>query len=167
MKVLSNLKQGLLMGCLALGLSGSAVASTPNFTLPDLEGRQHALSDYRGQWVLVNYWATWCPPCLEELPELEVFHTNAEGEAVVLGVNTEDIGKPALQEFVEAQFLSFPILLAGSRPSADQVVGPIPGMPTSYLISPKGEVVARQVGPVTAEALRRFIAAYDADKPKS
>jgi thiol-disulfide isomerase/thioredoxin len=138
-----------------------ASESEDDFTLPDMDGRAHSLSDYRGKWVLVNYWATWCPPCLEELPELEVFHSGAEGKAVVLGVNMEAIGKPQLRAFVERQFLSFPILVAGERPSRDQLIGPVEGMPTSYLVTPEGEVVARQVGQITAEAITSFIERYE------
>ena len=146
---------------LALALVSAASANDADFTLPDLKGDPHSLSDYRGKWVLVNYWATWCPPCLEELPELEVFHSNAEGRAVVLGVNMEDIGKQRLRAFVEEQFLSFPILIASERPTREQLVGPVDGLPTSYLVAPSGEVVARQVGQVTAQALNQFINRYE------
>ncbi len=147
----------LLFWCLAnLAWAGE------DFTLPDLEGKTHRLSDYRGKWVLVNYWATWCPPCREELPELESFYAGSDGERVVLGVNMEDIDKERLAAFVDEQFLSYPILLAGSRPGRAQVLGPVEGLPTSYLISPEGEVVAMQVGPVTAEAIEAFIEQYEA-----
>ena len=142
-----------------------ASGSEDDFTLPDMDGRAHTLSDYRGQWVLVNYWATWCPPCLEELPELEVFHSGAAGKAVVLGVNMEAIAKPRLRAFVEQQFLSFPILVAGESPSRDQLIGPVEGMPTSYLVTPEGEVVARQVGQITAEAINAFIDRYEDNQP--
>ena len=142
-------------------LLASALAGANDFTLPDLDGRAQSLSDYRGRWVLVNYWATWCPPCREELPELEVFHNGAEGRAVVLGVNMEAIEKPALRAFVEQQFLSYPILVASDRPGRDQLIGPVDGLPTSYLVAPDGEIVARQVGPVTAEAIRAFIERYE------
>jgi len=135
-----------------------------DFTLPDMEGKPHSLSDYRGKWVLVNYWATWCPPCREELPELEILHSQSEGKTVVLGVNMEDIDLKPLRAFVDDQFLSFPILLAGSQPKESQLVGQIPGMPTSYLISPEGEVVARQVGTLTAKIVRSFISNFEADK---
>ena len=145
--------------------AGTSVAETDpagqDFTLRDLQGRSHSLSDYRGQWVLVNYWATWCPPCLEELPELEVFHNAAEGKAVVLGVNMEAIDQPELRAFVEQQFLSYPILVASENPGRDQLVGPVDGLPTSYLIAPSGKVVARQVGQITADAIRGFIERYE------
>lgn len=148
------------MGMLAATLSWANAPET-DFSLPGLDGKVHNLSDYRGKWVLVNYWATWCPPCLEELPELEVFHTGAEGKAVVLGVNMEEIDEKSLRTFVEEQFLSYPILVATARPSPDQVIEPIEGLPTSYLVTPEGEVVARQVGQITAEALRNFIEQYE------
>ncbi len=148
---------GVLM---AWCLAGLAMAGA-DFALPDLHGKVHHLSDYRGRWVLVNYWATWCPPCREELPELEVLH-DAEGKGpVVLGVNLEDIDKAALSAFVDEQFLSYPILLAGARPAHGQLLGPINGLPTSYLISPEGKVVARQEGPVTARDIEDFIEQYE------
>jgi peroxiredoxin len=142
-------------------LVGPVRADLPDFTLPGLDGQSHSLSDYRGKWVLVNYWATWCPPCLEELPELEVFHSGAQGRAVVLGVNMETIGEPELRAFVEEQFLSFPILVASERPRRTELVGPVDGLPTSYLVAPSGEVVARQVGQITAEAINGFIEKYE------
>lgn len=144
-------------------LAATANSSQDDFTLPDMDGQAHSLSDYRGKWVLVNYWATWCPPCLEELPELEVFHSGAEGKAVVLGVNMEAIEKPELRAFVEQQFLSFPILVASERPSRDQLIGPVEGLPTSYLVAPDGQIVARQVGQITADAIKGFIERYEND----
>jgi len=154
----------LLLVCAVSLLVTGAHGSQDDFTLSDMDGRSHSLSDYRGKWVLVNYWATWCPPCLEELPELEVFHSGAEGRVVVLGVNMEEIDKPELRAFVDQQFLSFPILVAGGRPNRDQLIGPVDAMPTSYLVTPEGEVVARQVGQITAAAINGFIERYEKQK---
>ena len=157
----TKLSRYLLAVCL-LGMAWVAGAAGPaDFTLPDLQGQKHRLSDYRGKWVLVNYWATWCPPCREELPELEIFHSQAHGNAVVLGVNMEAIDHSELEAFVEDQFLSYPILLAGPHPGPGQRIGLITGLPTSYLIAPDGKVVARQVGPVTADGIRDFIDTYN------
>lgn len=144
-------------------IAAGAVAagdSPAELTLPGLDGETYSLSDYRGKWVLVNYWATWCPPCLEELPELEVFYNNNSDKAMVLGVNMEDIDAGRLRGFVEEQFLSFPILLATERPK--QSIGSVPGLPTSFLVDPAGRVVARQVGPITAEAIESYIDRYEA-----
>jgi thiol-disulfide isomerase/thioredoxin len=150
-----------LAAVLAALLAAAPVAAR-DFTLPALDGQLYSLSDYRGQWVVVNYWATWCPPCLEELPELEVFHAENSGRAVVLGVNVEAIGDAALRRFVDRQDLSFPILVAGGSPTREQLVGRVDGIPTTYLVAPTGKPVARQVGKVTAEALNGFIERYEA-----
>jgi len=150
----------VLLACL-WSAAATANTSEDDFSLPDMDGQTHSLSDYRGKWVLVNYWATWCPPCLEELPELEVFHSGAEGKAVVLGVNMETIGETDLRAFVERQFLSFPILVATETPRRDQLIGPVDGLPTSYLVAPDGKIVARQVGQITADAIEEFIERYE------
>jgi peroxiredoxin len=154
------LRGGTVLLLLACGVAASA--QPVDFRLPDIDGEWHRLSDYRGQWVVVNYWATWCPPCLRELPELEAFNTASGGDAVVLGVNMERIGETALRAFVDDQALTFPILVAGVSPERSRLVGPVDGLPTTYLVSPSGEPVARQVGEVTAEALHRFIRQFEA-----
>jgi len=145
----------LFLGCLALQ-STTATAEPTNFTLPDIGGKSHNLSDYRGKWVVVNYWATWCPPCLSEIPELVDFHEDhKDKDAVVLGVNFEDIGVSGLKRFTEEYFINYPILR--TKPGPSSALGVIPGLPTTYLVSPKGEVIARQVGPVTAKLIEDFI----------
>lgn len=151
----------LFMGLLA-GLGGGCAQSDDrvDFSLPDLDGKPHTLSQHRGKWVVVNYWATWCPPCLKEMPELEDFHARHEHkDAVVLGVNMEDVSVERLREFVDEYFISFPILRDRPRPRTE--LGTIPGLPTSFLIRPDGRLAARQVGPLTAEHLEKFIANYD------
>jgi peroxiredoxin len=147
---------GLLSLWLWLGGVSCARSEAVDFTLPDLDGQPRSLSEFRGQWVVVNYWATWCPPCLEEMSELEIFHSrHRDGTAAVLAVNMEDIAVERLREFAETQFLSFPILRDRPRPRTE--LGPVPGLPTTYLVAPDGAPVARQLGPVTAERLERFI----------
>lgn len=139
-----------------LALFSSACAEKVDFTLSDTEGVVHKLSDYRGKWVLVNYWATWCPPCLEEIPELVHFHEeHKDKDAVVLGVNFEKIDLNKLKQFVDENFVVYPVLLSDPGPSSP--LGPIQGLPTSFLVSPAGELVAQQVGPVTVKSIEDFI----------
>ena len=97
MKPVRRMPVMLLLFVIAFSVS----AKTVDFELAGLEGKRHKLSDYRGKWVVVNYWATWCPPCLEEMPELEMFHNNhKDKDAIVLGVNLEKIDAALLRGFV-------------------------------------------------------------------
>lgn len=147
------LKRWAVLLAAALG-AGSAFA-TVDFTLTSLDGETHTLSDYRGKWVVVNYWATWCPPCREEMPELTLFHEKHKDErAVVLGVNMEALPESQLREFVEEYFVGFPILLSTPDTPA---LGPVPGLPTTYLVNPEGEVVGRHFGMITADDIEAFI----------
>lgn len=147
---------GLLM-VTYLMLPSLSVADGPiDFTLKDITGVDHSLADYRGKWVLVNYWATWCPPCLEEIPDLISFHEeHKDKDAIVLGVNFEEIDLQDLQQFVKNNFIVYPVLL--HEPAVFDVLGSIIVLPTSYLISPLGEVVAKHEGPITVKSIEDLI----------
>jgi thiol-disulfide isomerase/thioredoxin len=138
---------------------GSATAV--DMELNEIDGGKTSLDRYLGKWVVVNYWATWCPPCIVEMPELQSFHDDhADDNAVVIGINVELIGKQQLRDFLETYFITYPVYMAG--PTQTSALGSIPGLPTTFLVSPGGEVVARQVGPVTREMLERFIEKWEA-----
>lgn len=132
-----------------------------DFTLPDVNGVNHSLSDYRGKWVVVNYWATWCPPCLEEIPELVMFHDKHKNkDALVLGVSVEDIGVPALRRFMDDRMMDYPVLLAGA--DYQSPLGPVRGLPVTFLIAPNGEIAATHLGRLDAAMIERFIASAPA-----
>lgn len=141
---------------LLFGTSNIVSAEPVDFSLPDLDGKQVRLSDFRGKWVLVNYWATWCPPCLDEIPELIAFHEkHKDKDAVVLGVDFEDIDIEELKAFTEDYFMTYPVLR--SKPTSRSALGSIPGLPTSYLISPAGNIEAKLTGTVTIKMIEDFI----------
>lgn len=142
---------------LMLLLAGPVRAEPVDFSLPDVSGEVRSLSEFRGKWVIVNYWATWCPPCLEEIPDLVAFHEmRQDKDAVVIGVNFEDIPIGQLRAFVDEYFISYPILRNDSmRPPHERLA--VGGLPTTYIISPEGVPVGRQIGSVTAATLEKFI----------
>ncbi|MBI3562581.1 MAG: TlpA family protein disulfide reductase [Gammaproteobacteria bacterium] len=150
-------KRLLLVLCLFSSGLFAAVPQAVDFSLQDLQGKTHHLSDYRGKWVVVNFWATWCPPCLDEIPELVDFHEKHKAkDAVVLGINFEDVEASYLKNFVSEYLISYPIL-RGDQDHTEPF-GSIDGLPTTYIISPKGEIVSQRVGGVTRAYLEDFIA---------
>ncbi len=145
--------------CLFQFFSLSALAV--DMELKDLDGKIEKLSNYRGKWVVVNYWATWCPPCREEMPELQAYHDDhSQLDGVVLGLNTEVLDNEKVKEFLEDYFITYPNFSVG--PVSKTTLGEIPGLPTTYLVSPQGEPVARQVGGVTREMIEDFIKKWEA-----
>ena len=129
--------------------------------LKGIDGSIEQLSDFKGNWVVVNYWATWCPPCVEEMPELQSFHDNYEKRgAMVIGINTETVSKDQLLRFLADYFITYPIYT--SPPLQESALGSIPGLPTTFIVSPQGNVVARQVGSVTREMIEKFIEKWEA-----
>ena len=137
-------------------LPGLVYAADIQFSSTDLGGKVHRLSDYRGKWVIINYWATWCPPCLDEIPELVEFHDkHASKDAVVLGVNYENVDDKYLKTFVAEFFISYPILKVD--PNKQPPFGPLYGLPTTYVISPDGKLVEARTGEVNMQWLESVI----------
>jgi len=135
-----------------------AVAADPvsEFSLPGLDGKQHTLTPYRGKWIIINYWATDCPPCLEEIPELERFHqAHKDTDAVVVGVNYEDIRLSWLQDFVRSVKMTYPVLRA--EPGSATPFGEIKILPTTLIVSPEGEFMGAKAGAVNADMIEGYI----------
>ena len=118
----------------------------PDFTLTDMDGKGHSLADYRGNWVLVNFWATWCPPCRKEMPSLEhLYQAYHDRSFRVLAVNQwEDIDQVFSYMGDLNVFPSFPILF-DPESKVSEAYG-VRGLPTSFIIDPQGRIVYRAVG---------------------
>lgn len=130
-------------------------AQADGFKMTDTAGKTHTLAGYKGKWVLVNYWATWCPPCLEEIPDLIALHENKKNNLVVIGVALDFRSPSQVTDFADSMLVSYPIVL-GSPLVVDQI-GPVQGLPTTYLYNPEGKMVAQQVGAVTRETVETYI----------
>lgn len=126
-----------------------------DFKMTDTTGKTHTLSGYKGKWVLVNYWATWCPPCLEEIPDLIALHENKKNNLVVLGVALDYRSAKQVTEFADGLLVTYPIILG--NPQITNQIGPVSGLPTTYLFNPEGKMVAQQVGAITRQAVESYI----------
>lgn len=141
---------------LALSVSWAQAA---DFRVTDTDGKTHTLSGYKGKWVLVNYWATWCPPCLEEIPDLIALHENKKNNLVVIGIAMDYRNAKQVTDFADGLLVNYPIVLG--TPQIVSQIGPVQGLPTTYLFNPDGKKVAQQVGLIT----RASVESYIADKP--
>jgi peroxiredoxin len=130
-----------------------------DFTVRDIAGKDLRLSRYKGQVVLLNFWATWCVPCKREIPELNALHREYQERGfVVLGVSVDSEVR-AIKPFAREMKMSYPVLIGAGREDLSQAFGPFIGFPTSVLIARDGKVCVRHVGAVTKAQLERQIAA--------
>jgi thiol-disulfide isomerase/thioredoxin len=134
-----------LLACLIFPMLASAAA----FSLTDTQGRTHTLESHQGKWVLVNLWATWCAPCLAEMPELQAL-SKARNDLVVLGLAVDGQNARRVMQFAEKLRVSYPII-AGNADMAQQFRPQ--GYPTSILFNASGEQMLFKEGPITRQEI--------------
>lgn len=154
----------LLAGCApaltepqAPTLAGAIATVTPGpvpaLALPTLDGEMLTLETWRGQGIILNFWATWCYPCRTEMPALAAIHAQGEG-VVVIGVNYQehaDLARP----FVEELALPFPILLDEEGLLAKELG--VRALPTTFFISAEGKIVGNHLGPLDESSLQEIV----------
>lgn len=118
----------------------------PDFTLTSLDGKRVTLSDYRGKIVLLNFWATWCPPCRSEMPDIQAVADEYSSDLVVLAIDNAE-SKDIVEPFVRELELKFVVLL-DSTGALSQIYN-VQGLPTTYLIDRAGIVRSSNVGSLT------------------
>jgi thiol-disulfide isomerase/thioredoxin len=126
-----------------------------DFKLKDLNGKEVSLSDYKGKKVFLNFWASWCPPCKAEMPEMEkLYQETKDSDLVILAVNLSE-DKSTVQNFIKNNKYTFSVLLDSDNAAAMkyQVVS----IPTSYFIDKEGNVVAKHIGSMTLENMKSYI----------
>jgi peroxiredoxin len=130
-----------------------------DFTVKDIAGKDVRLSQYKGQVVLLNFWATWCVPCKREIPALTALYRDYKKRGfVVLGVSVDSEIR-AIKPFAREMKMNYPVLIGAGREDLSKAFGPFIGFPTSVLVARDGKVCVRHVGVVSRAQLERQIGA--------
>jgi thiol-disulfide isomerase/thioredoxin len=140
------------LGCTTPSTPAPEPILAPDFTLSALDGTTYTLSQLSDGWVIINFWATWCAPCVEEMP---LFQQITDDYAVtILGVNMRE-EMAEVQAFIEQHNIRYPILL---NPDDDTLIAyNVVGLPQTLIIAPGGELVYRSFGPVTIEEISEVL----------
>jgi peroxiredoxin len=129
----------------------------PDFTLKDLDGRDVRLTDFRGQVVMVNFWATWCPPCRAEIPDFIELQSQLGPKGLqIIGISLDDEGSAKVAPFASQNRINYTMLVNGN--GAANRYGGIEGIPTTFLLDRQGRVVERRAGITPREHWQQVIA---------
>ncbi len=139
----------------ALASDRAALGQAPDFTREDLKGNPFSLSSYRGKLVLLNFWATWCAPCMAEIPKFVAWqHTYGAAGLQIVGVSMDDTAAPVKRAY-EKYHLNYPVVMGDAR--LGERFGGVLGLPLSYVIDAKGRIVARYQGELDLKQLEARI----------
>ncbi|HEX5971654.1 MAG TPA: TlpA disulfide reductase family protein [Gemmatimonadaceae bacterium] len=144
----------------------SAGARAPDFQLTTLDGQQVSLASLRGKVVLVNFWATWCPPCRIEMPGFQrVYEAKRHAGFTIVGVSTDAIGSRVVADFVRERGITYPIAMATG--AVIQEFGGARTLPTSFLIDREGRIRNEVKGIFTSVALEQAVDRLLAESPST
>ncbi|MCE3002725.1 MAG: TlpA family protein disulfide reductase [Xanthomonadaceae bacterium] len=137
-----------------------AKPQVPTLVVDTIDGGRFDLAEQRGSWVVVNYWATWCSPCIKEIPDLSAFDA-ARDDVKVIGLAFEEIERADLDAFLAKHPAGYPIAVVDVYDPPKDFDVPR-GLPTTYLVDPQGRLAQRFIGPVTSAQLAKAIDAAGA-----
>lgn len=127
----------------------------PEFSLTSVSGKTVKLSDYKNKVVLIDFWATWCPPCRRGIPDLVALQKEFKNDLVIIGISVDTDTKADVPEFVKNYGINYSVVYGDE--STAKLFGGVSGIPTSFLINQKGYIVDKHVGLIPKETLARGI----------
>lgn len=146
-----------VLGCLSAG-TGQAATAMPDFSLANASGgRMVSSTEFKGNALLVIFFATWCPPCMEEIPDLIKIHNQFSPQGFsVIGLSVDQGGPAAVEQLVKKKAINYPVLMADAKTM--QNFGGVYGIPVSFLVNKAGNVVKKYMGYVPSAVLVKDIA---------
>ena len=124
---------------------GPSAKSAPSFTLQDLNGKQVSLSDFKGRVVILDFWATWCPPCVKEIPHFIALYEQYKDQGfAIVGISVDRGGISVVKSFARKYQVNYPILMTDGR--VDKAYGGIPSIPTTFVIDSAGNIRQKYIG---------------------
>ena len=152
-----------LARALLAGLALTVGTMAGAFDLKDTDGHAQRLADLKGKWVVVNFWATWCAPCVKEIPDIAAFAKEQGDKVRVIGValDWDETGKRAVDEpkvksFARKVGITYPLVLGDD--ASEKTFGRVKGMPTTFVYDPSGKLVLQKTGSVTKDMLTKVVA---------
>jgi len=141
-----------LCGC----SQGNAATKAAEFTLLDINGRSVSLSDFKGKVIILDFWATWCPPCKAEIPHfIELYYKYKSKGLEIIGIGLDTGGAKVLKEFANANGVTYPILVGNNN--VTNAYGGVRGIPTTFVIDREGNIIKKLVGYQTKEVFEELI----------
>lgn len=150
----SSSSKGTLFIAFLLALSLAHPAGAGDWNLKDKDGARYTLSGLQGKWVLINFWAPWCPPCLQEMPDLVALQQQHK-DLQVIGIAVMYGNRKEVLDTAAKLSISYPIVFGSEDTAGD--FGGLDGMPTSFLYSPSGKLIGHHQGPLTRSEVEQAI----------
>jgi len=146
-------------------LAAAAALPAGAFTLNDADGKNWRLADLKGKWVVVNFWATWCAPCVKEIPDLAAFAKAHPNNAIVLGVALDYDNVAQVKTFAKKAGMTYPMVPGEEQDQAEKQLGKVKGLPTTLVYDPAGKQVLNRTGTITREQLEEIVKQGSAGAP--